>query len=268
MTRIRPVGDHARIVGTRLGLLAIMFFQGSLYAQPATPRSPEEAQPATIPPTLTVAGEGESSTRPDRAVIQLGAVAQAEQASAAQAQVNAVMQAAIDAIRKVDIADEMISTAGISLQPVYTDRQALPRDEQPSAEPRITGYRASKRVRVVIDDLSKVGDVIDAGVQAGANQVQGLSFELKDDTAARRTALADAARQARAKADALASALDLRIDSVHAVNEGGVNVMRPRMDFARAGVAAMEMSTPVQPGQVDVQASVTIVYRVSPALSR
>jgi uncharacterized protein YggE len=50
------------------------------------------------------------------------------------------------------------------------------------------------------------------------------------------------------------------------VTEGGVHVLHPRMELARAGVAAMDAgATPVQPGQVDVQAQVTVTYRVSPA---
>ena len=111
---------------------------------------------------------------------------------------------------------------------------------------------------MIVDDLTKVGDVIDEGVKAGANQVEELSFQLKDDTAARREALTGASKQARAKADAIAQAMGLRIDGVLEVGEGGVQVMRPRMDLARAGVAAMEAAgTPVQPGQVDVRATVT-----------
>ena len=218
---------------------------------------------------LTVTGDGESSSRPDRAVVRLGATAQAETASAAQEQVNQVVQAAVEAIRAAGIREEMISTAGISLYPVYSDQAPRPLPgggQQRPPEPRIVAYRASNSVRVIVDDLTKVGDVIDEAVKAGANQIEGLSFELKDDTAARREALTGASKQARAKADAIAQAMGLRIDGVFQVTEGGVQVMQPRMELARAGVAAMDAAgTPVQPGQVDVHASVTVTYRVSPA---
>ena len=222
------------------------------------------------PPMLTVTGDGESSARPDRAVVRFGAAAQAETASAAQEQVNQVVQAAVEAIRAAGIREEMISTAGISLYPVYSDQvpRPMPAGQHPQrpTEPRIVAYRASNSVRVVVDDLAKVGDVIDEGVKAGANQIEGLSFELKDDTAARREALTGASKQARAKADAIAHAMALRIDGVFQVTEGGVQIMQPRMELARAGVAAMDAAgTPVQPGQVDVRASVTVTYRVSPA---
>ncbi len=259
-------GSRGRMICASLTVLLITMAPHVLQAQPAPPPTPPLGERhAKLPPTLTVTGDGEISTSPDRAVVELGAVAQAEQASGAQEQVNAVMQAAIKAIREVGIGDKMISTVGISLNPVYTDRQPIPLDRESPPDPRITGYRAGNRVRVVIDDLKQVGDVIDAGVKAGANQVENLSFQLKDDTAARREALTEAAGQARAKADALASAMGLQIEGVLAVNEGGTDVFRPRMELATAGMAVRNFATPVQPGQVDVQASVTITYRVSPA---
>ena len=62
----------------------------------------------------------------------------------------------------------------------------------------------------------------------------------------------------------LAAALDLHIDGVQAVNEGVVNVVRPRLELARAGIATMSTDTPVQPGHVEVNASVTVTYRISP----
>jgi uncharacterized protein YggE len=248
-------------------VLLVLVMRSLSHAQPQPPR---EERPVNLPPTLTVMGEGESSSRPDRAVVQLGAAAQAESASAAQEQVNQVMQAAIEAIRGAGVREEMIATAGIALYPVYTDQVARPLQggrQQPPPEPRIAAYRASNSVRVTLDDLSKIGDVIDAGVNAGANRIENVTFQLKDDTAARREALTAAAKEARAKADAIAQAMGLRIDGVLDVAEGGVNVIRPRLEFARggAGVAAMDAATPVQPGQVDVQASVTVTYRVSPA---
>lgn len=236
------------------------------FALPRAQAQVRDERPAALPPTLTVTGDGESSARPDRAVVRLGATAQAETASAAQEQVSRVMQDAIAAIREAGIREEMISTSGLSLQPVYSDQPPIPiegRREPPP--PRIVAYRANNSVRIVVDDLAKIGDVIDAGVKSGANQIEDLSFQLKDDAAARREALASAAKEARDKADAIAQAMGLRIEGVLDVSEGGVNVIRPRLEFARGAVAMDAAATPVQPGQVDVQASVTVTYRVSPA---
>ena len=256
------MGRAAHPFRSSAAILLVIGFASTLVAQPAT-----EPKPRGEPPTLTVTGTGDSSARPDRAVLVLGAVVQAEQASAAQQRVNEIMQAAIESVRGQGVRDDAVTTVGLTLHPVYTDPPQRPFPQnQPPAEPRIVAYRASNRVRVQLDDLSKIGPVIDAGVQSGANHVEDLSFQLKDDTAARAEALRGASNAARAKADAIAQALGLRIDGVLDAVEGGVHVVRPRMDYARAGVAAaMEASTPVQPGQVEVQASVTVTYRVSPS---
>lgn len=251
--------DH--IIAATIVALTLVAAQGPLRGQ--SPTTTTERPSAGTPPTITVTGDGQSSAPADRAVLHLGAVAQAEQASVAQERVNNVMREAIGAVRGVIEDEKKISTAGISLLPVYAGRQGQPPDQQPAGEPRIVGYRASNRLRVVVDDLSKVGPVIDAGVREGANQVEGLSFELKDDAALRREALSDAARQAGAKADALAAALGVRIEGVVAVHETGVGVVRPRVEFSRAA-AAMETATPVQPGNVEVNASVMVTYRISP----
>ena len=252
-----------KTITTPLVLMIVLAMPSFSHAQLQPPR---DARPVTLPPTLTVTGDGESSTRPDRALVQLGATAQAETASAAQQRVNELMTAAVEAIRGAGIREEMITTAGISLYPVYTDQVPRPlQGGQNPPEPRIVAYRASNSVRVVLDDLGKIGDVIDAGVNAGANQIENVSFQLKDDAAAQRAALGSAAKEARAKADAIAQAMGLRIEGVLDVSEGGVNVIRPRLEFARGAVAMDAAATPVQPGQVDVQASVTVTYRVSPA---
>jgi hypothetical protein len=227
----------------------------SLAAQPSNDKPREQV------PTLTVTGEAEVSTRPDEAVVRLGAVAQAPQASAAQQQVNEIMTRAIEDIRRLGIVEDAITTVGVSLQPIYSQPQPRPTDQIPP-EPKITGYRASNSVRVRLSDLKKVGEVIDAGIEAGANQIEELSFGLKDDTAARSVALQDAARQAKAKADAIAEAMNLKIDGVLEISEGGVQIM-PKY-YAGARLAMADAATPVQPGQVQVNATVTVTYRISP----
>ncbi len=213
-----------------------------------------------IGPTLSVTGEAQVSARPDRAVVVLGAIAQSEQADAAQQQINQIMTRAIAAVRDAGIAEEQIQTAGLSLYPVYTDHQ--PRAMQNAQEPRIIGYRASNTVRVTVDDLAAIGRVIDAGIKAGANQLQGVTFELKDDTAQRAEALKQAAANARAKATALAAATGVTLESMHGIVEGGVQVIPPPM-YRAAPMVAMEAGTPVQPGQIQVQANVTITYRIA-----
>jgi uncharacterized protein len=100
--------------------------------------------------------------------------------------------------------------------------------------------------------------VLDAGISAGANLANGLSFGFKDASGLRRQALDQAARTARADADALAAALGVRISGVRLAEEQGGNTPGPLARVATAPAANGDV--PVQPGQLTVTASVRVVY--------
>ena len=218
---------------------------------------------------LTVSGRGEVSSRPDQATVRLGAEAQASDAASAQSQVNAIMERALQQIRAVGISQQAIRTTGLQLFPVYARQRPEPRpdtDEEPRP-PAIVAYRASNTVQIEVRSLQLVGKVIDAGVASGANRLEGITFELKNDRASRGEALQLAVQEARAKAEAIARALRMRLVGVSEVSEGGVNIIppppMPMMEMSRAAVTA----TPVEPGELRVEASVTIRYRIAPTKS-
>ncbi|HEY0556930.1 MAG TPA: SIMPL domain-containing protein [Thermoanaerobaculia bacterium] len=208
-------------------------------------------------PILTVAGSGTARVAPDEATVRLGVLGQAPTAREAQGQVNRSAQAVLDAIRKLGVAPERIQTTGLSLNPQY----AQGRGDQP---PRITGYQAANTVSVLLDDLAKVGPVIDAGLASGANNLDGVSFGLRDDAAAKAAALADAVQSARSKADALAKALRVRLVEILEVAEGGISVTPSPQPFRGRAMAAAMVATPVSAGEVGVEASVTIRWRIAP----
>lgn len=212
---------------------------------------------------LVVSGQGEATAQPDQATVRLGAEVQAETAQSAQSQINTIMQNALQRIRATGIAERKIQTTGLQLFPVY-ERQK-PDQEQP---PRVTAYRAVNTVQVVIDDLSLVGRVIDAGVAAGANRIDSLAFDLRDDQAARAEALQKAVTQARDKAAVLASAAGVALGDVSEIREGGVNIIPPPRPYGGLMTMRADTSTPTQPGEVRVQASVTIRYDMTTRRAR
>lgn len=219
------------------------------------------AQPVVVEdrePTLVVTGRGQVQAAPDRAIVSFGAVAQAEDAATAQVEVNEIMQAAIDAIKGEDIEDNKLSTSNLNLHPIY---------DQKSSRERVTAYRASYTLTVVVDDIEKAGDVIDAGLESGINQFQGVRFTLKDDTAARIDALKQASKDAATKAEAIADALGVKILGVKRITESGDYYQPPQPMYAvRGGMAmAAEMDTPVQAGELNINASVTVEYEIAPA---
>jgi uncharacterized protein YggE len=215
---------------------------------------------------LTVTGTGEAFGTPDRAVVRLGAVAQSAQAAEAQKLVSEIVTKTTDAVKELGIDEKSIRTAGVSLSPVYSDFQPRPGQQQPQ-EPRISGYRASNTIEVRLDDLKKLGPVIDAGVTTGANNVEGVDFQLKDDGPQRKAALKQAATDARGKAEALADAMGMRLGPVIEVIEGGAGGGWPIPLARRAPMLAEAFTagTPVQPGQLQITASVTITYRLTPS---
>jgi uncharacterized protein len=212
-------------------------------------------------PMLAVAGEGLASVEPDVAVVSLGVGAQDQDAAAAQTKVNQAMHKVLAAVKQV-VGEEQVQTSGLSLYPVYSQRPMRGDEEQ---EPRISGYRADMSITARVTDIAKVGAVVDAGLGAGANRLNGVSFELQNDTGARADALQQAIRSAQAKARAMAAALDVELTELIEVSESGLQTVAPMYEAAAAMDAAFAQSrvagTPIQAGQVQVRANVTLRYR-------
>jgi uncharacterized protein YggE len=240
--------------------LVLVTLVSSIAAAQDNPPGPHHPPPAQRPaPTVTVSGESEVSMAPDRAVLRFGSVSRADTAAAAQDSVNTAMQRVIEAIRGLNVSEKSITTSGITLSPYYVNEAQAPGRDR---EPRIAGFEARNTITVTLDDVSRVGPVLDAAIKAGANEVQSVSFELKDDTEARSRALRQAVQNAKLKADAIAGGMGMRVGSVVEAAESGTQPIHPMV----LGRAAMEVAgAPVQPGQVQVRGGVTIVYALSAA---
>ena len=212
-------------------------------------------------PALVVSGNAEILATPDEARVSLGIVRQANAAQAAQDQANAIGQQILNEIGKLGVAAQQIQTSRLVLTPIYAPRGSDSRDA-----PRIVAYNASNTVSVRLENLSLIGPVIDAGLKAGANQLEGVRFGLRNDLPSREQALKQAVMEARSKADVMADALRVNLAEVLEVSEGGSvasafdSPLNGRVFAAEAAVSP----TPVSPGQIQVRANVTIRYRISP----
>ncbi len=146
-----------------------------------------------------------------------------------------------------------ITTGGYSLNPEY--------DQRASEKPRIIGYSAQNSVTVHTGALELVGALIDSAIAAGANRVNSLNFSVKDDTKARSEAIAIATRDARAQAEALASALGVKLGKV--LKATTVAQARPiPMRMGRAMAMSASAATPVEPGEVTVSATVSLTFEI------
>jgi uncharacterized protein YggE len=208
-------------------------------------------------PEIRVSGEATVDVEPDQAEIDLGVVTQAPTAREASEANATKLDAVIEAIRPVVGDSGKIETTGYSLRPNYT----RPRG---GGEATIVSYTATNVVRASAVAVDAAGELIDAAIGAGANNVARLDFTVADEDTPRLRALADAARQARAKADALADALELDIIRVLSVVEGSPVVVRPYAARAEMMQAEAAPATPIEPGSVQIHASVTLRVLVSP----
>jgi len=207
------------------------------------------AAQATESRTLTVAASADVRAVPDRALVQLGVETQDSNAQSAMAKNAMIMTRVVAALQQVGIPTANLQTTSISLTPIYSEGR-------PPEPPQLIGFRADNTVAADLTDLTKVGVAIDAGIGAGANQVQGISFRLADDLPYRLQALRDAGGRARMKAEALAAGLGVTLGLVEAATEVGFQVT-PSNERAAADV-----STPVLPGELVVHVDIQVRYRI------
>ncbi len=205
--------------------------------------------------TVRATGTAIVSAKPDRAEISVGVVNQATTAQAASAENATRSTETLRALRRDLGSKGELSTVGYSISPQY--------DYKNGAAPRLVGYQASNTVLVTLNDLSLVGKAVDAAIGAGANNVNNISFTLRNDEAVRAQVIAEAAAKARDSAEAIAKALGLHVTGVwQAETREAVNI-RPLETFARGeAMMAKATPTPIEAGNLDVTATVIVTLEV------
>jgi uncharacterized protein YggE len=204
---------------------------------------------------VLVTGDSIVQAQPDTAILTVSVVSQAKRALEAQQNNATQSDAVVRALKSVAGAGAEVKTSGYSLQPIRVYKEGQP--------PTITGYEARNSVTVILSDLTRVGPVIDATAQAGANDVSGISFTLRKDRPARDQALAEATREAVSKAQVIAQALGGRVVRVVEVQEEGVERPRPvyQAEFGMARTAAAT-NTPIEVGSLDITSRVQLIAEV------
>ena len=218
---------------------------------------PAAAQPRIEPSEPTVAAGGDAIVRraPDQAFVTVATESRAPRPEAAQ-QANArAMETVRQQLRDLKIPDEAIQTVSFNLREEsdYVDGRRVPR-----------GYVVTNAIEVRVDDLTRLGRLVDEVVEAGATSVSGIRFELKDREGAEREALRQAVEDARARAEALAAGAGLRIVRVQSIMDQGVDQTPPPMPMMRMEMRADAAETPMAPGEIEIRASVRLTAVVEP----
>lgn len=229
---------------TRILPIAGLLTLATLLAAVAIPGPASSA--AAEAGTVTVQGTGSVHALPDRAELSFGVESQGPNAKAALAANAAEMRRVIAAVKAAGGVD--VKTQSVSLSPRYDEQNV------------VQAFVATNSVSATIREIAKAGALIDAAVSAGANQVYGPSLSRGDHGELYRDALRAAVADARASAQAVASASGLSLGRVTAVVEGGASAPQP---YAVADKAMEAGSTPIEPGTQQVTAVVSVTFAAS-----
>lgn len=228
-------------------------------AQVATP-VPAISSGSTL---LSVSADARSFRKPDLAVFSAGVTSQGKTAAEALSANSADMNRVIAALKKAGIADRDIQTSNLSLNPLYAPQVVGPDGRVQNPEPRIIGYQVNNQVTVRQRKLADYGRVLDTLVGAGANQINGPSFELDDSDAAMDEARTAAMAKARQRAELYAKAAGLTVKRIVSISESGGYA--PPMPVMYAKVAMADGATPpVAPGEVGMTATVAVQFELAP----
>ncbi len=204
--------------------------------------------------TVTVTGTGEVYVDADTAVVSIGVSLQKKDALTAQSEANKIIAKIREALTGAGFSDEDINTGYINLYPVY---------DYMSESERIVGYSASSTLSVKVTDIARVGEAIDLSFGAGANTLDGISFSVSDDTAARTAALKEAVANAQAKAAVLAEAAGLGSLAITSVQESGTYAYTGSSfnTISAKGISLDESgATVVQASKILVSATVVVTF--------
>ena len=206
---------------------------------------PHLGRSATPPgSTITVKGSGTVDATPDRASFDFGVTTNGATADQALSRNSSEARTIIDALKKAGVDSSDIQTTQVSLWP-----------QTSSDGTRITGYQASNSVQVTAA-LGKSGELVDAAVGAGANNVDGPSLDTADKASLYNAALKKALGAAREKAQAIAAATGLTLGTVLKVHEGGA----PTPIVYGEALAARASAPPIEAGTQKIDASVTVTF--------
>jgi uncharacterized protein YggE len=232
-------------------------------AQGAAVTQGQESSPSAGQPEIMANGRGEVRLAPTYAALIVNVGTRTTTAVEAAAQNGQKVEAVIKALRGSGLSEKDITTAGYHLQQDY--------DYRPDRRPEPTGFSANTSIRAEVRRLENLGKVIDAAIAGGATGISGVQYFASNTDEARRSAMAQAVREAKTDAEVLARAAGGSLGRLIALNSAGVNQPFPREILASAGGMAMARAgapTNIVPGELNVVAMVSGRWEFIPGATR
>jgi uncharacterized protein len=241
--------------------LALLFLAGALLVVQAglTP-SPAQAQTDTgkLPRTVTVVGEGKVKIKPDLAQANIGVEVRKPTVKEASAEAKKVMEQVFKTLKAQGIEDKDIQTSGFN---IWVEAPPAPMDASASSQGQSV-YHVTNVVMVNIRDLDKVGTILDAAIESGANSMYGVTFSLADPSAIQSEARKKAVANAKAKSDELAGLTGVKVGEVVSVSEiiGSTGYMPRVAEMASSSMGGGGSS--IQPGELEISTQLQLVYAI------
>jgi uncharacterized protein YggE len=247
---------RVRIVGATLAVLLLAALPLQLGTSQLAAQTPTPAPDQQVQRTIAVSGTGQVSATPDTVVVTIGVETQAPEASQAMSDNSQEMSAVVSALEDAGVASKDIQTQVVQLQPQY--KQSSPGATTP-VTPTLVGYVATNLVQVRTQELDTLGQLLDAAVQAGANRIQSISFEVSDSAALLDQAREAAWTDAEHKASQLAELAGAQLGEVITITESS---QPPAPIVERAAVPSGAGGVPIEPGTQTVQVSVQVTWQL------
>lgn len=203
--------------------------------------------------TLTVTGNGVVYMKPDVAYLYVGVHTESADLAEALEQNNQRTAAVIEAIKKVGVEASDIQTSNFS---VWSSQ------DFDSAGTRYVKYSVDNTVSVTIRNLSQVGAFLNAAIAAGANTINSLTFDVEDKSTALSQARQKALENAGALAQEMASQVGLKVGPVKTIVYSEV-AFNPYYGMGGGGGSEASVNIPIQPGKIEVSATVTVTYELN-----
>ena len=224
----------------------------------------EAPSPSPQQPEITASGRGEVRLAPTYAAVIVNISTRASTAVEAASENARKVQAVMTALKASGLSEKDITTAGYNLQQDYVYR--------PERQPEPSGFTANTSIRAEIRRLENLGRVIDAVIAGGATGISGVQYFASNTEEARRSAMAQAVREARTDADVLARAAGGSLGRLIALNSGGVSqpFQREMMAMAAGNVMVRSPGAPTNmvPAELNVIATVSGRWEFIPGASR
>jgi len=205
---------------------------------------------------ITVSGEGKATGQPDIALLSLGISTLRPTVAEARDEAASTMEKVIDAVKGNGVAEKDIQTTQYSIYPEY--------DYSIVASQKLLGYRITNTVIIKVRDIDKTSDVLDSATAAGGDltQVQDITFTIDEPDALRDEAREDAVKDAKARAQRLADTAGVKLGDPISITEGSVSSPVPMRDALLGGAAEADTATPIQPGELDINLTVQVVFAI------